>query len=188
MRWTFLPTLQLVLSVRAAECNDATCCVPKATDNEQLKIVDPFKVCTIPDAPSGMGGGELELVCFNGGGSLFDSCSDGEAPTGLPPIPTSMGSCALPECLDSTGELKKRHVCRFSPAFDYPITCDFWSRSVGKQAFASRNSTAGNGIGAGQGGAGRQVMRATIHTALQGLAPKRFWVDQHRAKVAAAAE
>lgn len=70
-------------------------------------------------------------------------------------------------------------VCRFSAAYSYPITCDFWSRTMGMQEIANADHT-GNNDHTTVRVSTRQELREIIHTALQAVAPKHFWVHQRR--------
>ncbi|GAB0491646.1 hypothetical protein MMPV_002900 [Pyropia vietnamensis] len=171
-----------------------------AGDSTQLELVDPFKVCTIPNAPEDLGGGELTLVCLNSGGTLFDSCTGAAPLTDLPTPPSSMQVCSVDACCDANNNVVLDRVCRFSPAYDYPITCDFWSRTVGKQELSEivdgqtepepspsiqpddSSMTALNDreVGLPERVTSRQELRAVIRMALQAVAPKHFWVHQRR--------
>lgn len=165
-----------------------------------MELVDPFKVCTIPNAPEDLGGGQLMLVCLNSGGTLFDPCRNAAPLTTLPTPPSSMPVCSIDACTDENDDVVLDRVCRFSPAYSYPITCDFWSRTVGKQELDQAaesdsepepsESTDANDSGMpdpNSDNAGlparvsaRQELREVIHMALQAVAPKHFWVHQRR--------
>lgn len=145
--------------------------------------MDPFKVCTISDSPDDLGGGNLALVCLNGGGSLFKTC-DGAAPlTHIPTPPSSMPVCSIEACRDANKDVIVNLVCRFSAAYSYPITCDFWSRTVGMQAISKADHDRWFSpvrVSA------RQELRKTIHMALQAVAPKHSRVHQRRTQLASA--
>lgn len=142
--------------------------------------MDPFKICDIPDAPEDMGGGELTLICLNGGGSLFNSCTSA-TPQPHPPIPPpSTPVCSSEACKDANDEVVVTRVCCFSAAYSYSITCDFWDRKFGRLLnVADSDISEGN---SSERTATRQNLRETIHTALQALAPKHFWAHLHRAQ------
>ncbi|KAK1868830.1 hypothetical protein I4F81_011312 [Pyropia yezoensis] len=174
--------LALALSVSAALCNDATCCALKANTTDELELVDPFKVCTIPDSPADLGGGTLTLVCLNGGGSLFNSCTNAVPLKHIPVPPPSMPVCSLGACRNASKELIEDRVCRFLAAYSYPITCDFWSRTVGMQEIKEAREADEKADGLPVRTTARQELREIIHTALQALASKHFWVHQRRTR------
>lgn len=146
--------------------------------------MDPFKICTIPDAPEDMGGGKLTLICLNGGGSLFNSCSAATPRQHLPIPPPSTPVCSSVACEDANDDVIVNRVCRFSASYSYTITCDFWDRKFGRLLNVTDND--GSPGNSSMLTAGRQDLRETIHMALQALAPKHFWAHLHRAQGASA--
>lgn len=172
--------LQLILSVSAAQCNSETCCAPLADEPDELALVDPFKICTIPDAPEDMGGGELTLICLNSGGSLFNSCTDATPLKHRPIPPPSTPVCSSVACKDANDDVVVNRVCRFSAAYSYAITCDFWDRKFGRLLNVADNDDGPEDSSTPN--STRQDLRETIHTALQALAPKHFWAHLRRAQ------
>lgn len=140
--------------------------------------MDPFKICAIPDAPDDLGGGELTLVCLNGGGSLFNSCRDATPLQHIPIPPPSTPVCSSVACKGANGDVAVKRVCRFSAAYSYAITCDFWDRTFGNERVVAANDNSQGDLSTP--GAVRQDLRETIHLALQALAPKHFWAHLRR--------
>jgi len=197
----------VVSSTTAWEQCNVTCC---GTGWEYTSVAPDvaasrraYKMCQLTPSEASLAGPHpLQLLCFNGGGSLFPACPGVPATYTIPSPPPEVGRvdvCGEALCLQpGWPALHHGRTCRLFPHFPYPITCDFWLRVLGQGILRRRLEPYGRGVtqevaaAAGVVGVYRTAVAvaplevaegeadvADPEAALVELAPRAYWVDHH---------